>query len=165
MDLQTALGKRVEEALIRGTEAAAKKRHRTSTPVAYVTNPEKRAKSDQGQDREVEGPIRDPTPARPRDSSTSCEPQLKMSPAVRLERFQPLEKDEEMSGVIEGQGGIPAPMRPALCHQPSHRGRRRGLRAKHLRSQGHQPGRLPLLRWDPLPGEVTVPEPSKRWSP
>ena len=100
-------GKRVEEALIKGIEAAAKKRHRTSTLVADVINPEKRAKSDPGRDREEKGPIRDLTPARPRDSSASCEPQLRMSTAVRLERFQPLGRDGEMSGVVEGQEGIP----------------------------------------------------------
>ncbi len=100
-------GKRVEEALIRGTEAAAKKRHRTSTPVADVTNPEKRAKSDLARDQEAEGPIRNPTPADPRDPSASCEPQVKMSPAVQLERFQLLGKDEEMFRVIEGQEGVP----------------------------------------------------------
>ncbi len=92
--------------MIRGTEAAAKKRHQTSTPVADVTNPEKHAKSDPSRGQEAEGPIRDPTPANPRDSSTSCGPQLKMSPAVRLERFWPLGKGEEISRVIEGQEGI-----------------------------------------------------------
>ncbi len=100
-------GKQVEEALIRGTKAAVKKRHRTSTPVADVTNPEKGAKSDPGRDQEAEGPMRGPTPAKPRDSAASCEPQLKMSTAVWLERFRPLGKDEEMSGVIVGQGDTP----------------------------------------------------------
>ncbi len=102
-------GKRVEQALIRSTEAAAKKRHRTSTPVAEVTNPEKRAKSDPGRDQETEDPNCDPTPIHPPDSSAPGEPKLKMSPGVRLERFQPLEKEEEMPGVIEGQEGVNCP--------------------------------------------------------
>ncbi len=98
-------GKRVEQALIRGTQVAAKKRHQTSTPVLDITNPEKCTKSDPSRDQEAEGPIHDPTPANPRDSPASCEPQLKMSPALRLEHFRPLGKDEEMPGVIEGQEG------------------------------------------------------------
>ncbi len=43
-------GKRVEDALIRDTGTATGKRHQTSTPVAEVANPEKRAKSDLGRD-------------------------------------------------------------------------------------------------------------------
>ena len=97
------------QALIRGTEAAAKKRHQTSTPVLDVTNPEKRAKSDSGRDQETEEPIRDPAPINLQDSSAPCGPQLKMSPAVQLERFQPLGKGEEMPGVIEGQEGTARP--------------------------------------------------------
>ena len=99
----------MEQALIRGTEAAAKKRHQTSTPVLDVRNPEKRAKSDPGRDQETEDPICDPTPSNPQDSSAPFEPQLKMSPTVRLERFQPLGKGEEMPRVIEGQGGTTRP--------------------------------------------------------
>ncbi len=99
----------MEQALIRGSEAAAKKRHRTSTPVLEVANPEKRAKSDPGQNLEIGDSSHDPTPIRPRDLPTSCEPQLEMSPAVQLECFRPLEKEEEMSGVIEEQEGITRP--------------------------------------------------------
>ena len=97
----------MEDALVRGTGTAAGKRHQTSTLVADVTNPEKRAKSDPGQDQEAEGSTREQTPAQPRDSSAPSKPQLQMSTAVRLERFRPLGKDEEMSGVIVGQGDIP----------------------------------------------------------
>ena len=57
----------------------------------------------------MKGAAREVTHALPRVSSTTGEPQLQMSTAVRLERFRPLEKDEDMSGVIEGQGGIPPP--------------------------------------------------------
>ena len=102
-------GKRVEDALVRGTGTATGKRHRTSTPIAEVTNPEKWAKSDPGRDPGMEGSAHEPTPAQPRDSSATGDPQLQMSTAVRLEHFRPLGKDEEMSGVIEGQGGIPQP--------------------------------------------------------
>ncbi len=99
----------MEDALIRDTGTATGKRHRTSTPVAEVTNPEKRAKSDPGRDPEGEGLARERTPVQPRDSLAIGEPQLQMSTAVRLERFRPVGKDEEMSGVIQGQEGIPPP--------------------------------------------------------
>ncbi len=97
----------MEEALVRGTGAAVGKRHRTSTPVADVTNPEKRAKSDPGQGQEAEGSMREQIPTKPRDSSAPGEPQLQMSTAVWLERFRTLGKGEEMSGVIEGPGDTP----------------------------------------------------------
>ena len=102
-------GKRVEDALVQDTGTATGKRHRTSTPIAEVTNPEKRAKSDPSRDPETEGSARELAPAQPRDSPTTSEPQLQMSTAVRLERFRPLGKDEGMSGVMEEQGGIPQP--------------------------------------------------------
>ena len=54
--------KRVEQALIRGTEAAAKKRHRTSTPIMEVTNPEKRANSNPGRSQGTEDTVREPDP-------------------------------------------------------------------------------------------------------
>ncbi len=75
--------------------------------MADVTNPEKLAKSDPGRDQEAEESMRGPTPAKPRDSSALGEPQLQMSTAVQLERFRPLGKGEEMSGVIPGQGDTP----------------------------------------------------------
>ncbi len=102
-------GKRVENALVRDTGTATGKRYRTSTPITEITNPEKRAKSDPGRDPEMEGSERELTHVQPRDSSATGEPQLQMSTAVRLEWFRPFGKDEEMSGVIEGQGGTPPP--------------------------------------------------------
>ena len=83
-------GKRVEDALVRGTGTATGKLHRTSTPIAEVTNPEKRVKSDPGRDPEADGSTREPTPAQPRNSPATGEPQLQMSTAVRLERFRSL---------------------------------------------------------------------------
>ncbi len=103
-------GKRVEDALVWGTGAAVGKRHRTSTPVADVTNPEKRAKSDTGQSQEVEGSTREPISVQSQDSSAPGETQLQMSTAVRLERVRPMGRDEEMSGVVEGQGDTPRSM-------------------------------------------------------
>ncbi len=101
-------GKWVKDALVRNAGTATGKRHRTSTPIAEGTNPEKRAKSDPGREPEMEGAAHELTPALPRGSSATGEPQLQMSTAVRLERFRSLE-EEEMSGVIAGQGGIPPP--------------------------------------------------------
>ncbi len=96
-------GKQVEKALIRGTEPAAKKRQQTNTPVLEVTNPEKRAKSNPGQDQETEGVTLDPSRIDPRDSSAHCELKLRMSPTVRLECFQPLETSKEVHGVTGEQ--------------------------------------------------------------
>ncbi len=79
------------------------KRHRTSTPVADVTNPEKCAKSDSGWGQDEEGSTHEPIAAPPLDLSVPSEPQLQMSTAVPLEHFRPVGKDEEMSGVIDGQ--------------------------------------------------------------
>ncbi len=97
----------MEDALVRDTGTAVGKRHRTSTPVADVANPEKRAKSDPGRSQEAEGSTREPIPVQSRDSSAPSETQLQMSTAVRLEHFRPVGRDEEMSGVVEGQGDTP----------------------------------------------------------
>ncbi len=102
-------GKRVEDALIRDTGTAIGKRHRTSTLVAEVANPEKRAKSDLGRDTVGEELAQERAPVQPRDPPVISEPQLQMSAAVRLERFRPLGKAEEMSGVIEGRERVPTP--------------------------------------------------------
>ena len=102
-------GKRIEQALIRGTKAAAKKRHRTSTPILEVTNPEKRAKSSPGQDQEMEDTACDLSRINPQNSSAPGEPKLRISPAVWLERFQPFEIDRETPGVIDGQKGTDPP--------------------------------------------------------
>ncbi len=93
----------MEDALVQGTGTAMGKRHRISTPVADVTNPEKRAKSDSSWGKEEEGSTLEPIAASPQDSSVPGEPQLQKSTAVRLEHVRPVGKDEEMSGVIEGQ--------------------------------------------------------------
>ena len=99
----------MEDALIRGTGTATGKRHRTSTPVAEVANPEKRVKSDLGWDMVGEELAHERAPVQPRDPPAISEPQLQMSTAVRLERFRPLGKDEDMSGVIERQEVVPTP--------------------------------------------------------
>ncbi len=68
-----------------------------------VTNPEKRAKYNPGQDQETEGVTPDLSRIDPRDSSAHCELKLGMSPAVQLERFQPLETNKEVHGVTGEQ--------------------------------------------------------------
>ncbi len=68
-----------------------------------VTNPEKRAKSSPGRDLEMEGTTHDLSCIDPLDSSAHREPRLRMSPAVRLECFHPLETSEEVHGVTEEQ--------------------------------------------------------------
>ncbi len=96
-------GKQVEQALIRYTETAIKKRHRTSTPVTEAMNPEKRAKSNPGQDQGTNGADHDPTPIRPPGPPVPDEPEREVSTAVQLERFRPLEKEGDGPGVARGQ--------------------------------------------------------------
>ncbi len=81
----------MEDALVRDTGTAVGKRHRTSTLVADITNPEKRAKSDPG--READGSTRESISARSQDSSAPSEPQLQISTAVRLEHFRPVGRE------------------------------------------------------------------------
>ncbi len=97
-------GKRIEQALIGATEAAAKKRQRTDTPVQEIINPEKRAKSNHDQDREEAGAASDLGCADPRDSFARCKPKLEMTPAVRLECFKLLERGDEVKRIAEKTG-------------------------------------------------------------
>ena len=92
-------GKRVEQALIKHTETAVKKRHRTSTPVTEAMNPEKRAKFSPGHDQETTGNDCNMAPIQPLGPPAPNEPEPRTSTPVLLERFRPLEKEGDGPGV------------------------------------------------------------------
>ncbi len=140
----------MEDALVRDTGVAVGKRHRTSTPVVDVANPEKCAKSDPGQSQEVGGSTREPIPLQSRDLAAPGETQLQMSTAVQLERFRPMGRDEEMSGVVEGQGDTPRSTTTSPVPPAGSPGSTKKTKAKCLRSRGHQPKRLPPGKRDLL---------------
>ncbi len=129
-------GKRIKQALIGATEAAAKKRQRTDTPVREVTNPEKRAKSNPDQNREAEGATSGLSCADPRDLSARCQPQLEMIPAVRLERFKPLEKGDKVNRATEKQGDTTRSNTTGLEHAAKPQGLVKKTKSQPLKASG-----------------------------
>ncbi len=72
--------KRIEQALIGATEAAAKKRQWADTPVQGTRKPEKRAKSSLDQDHEKMDAARGLGCVNPQISSSRSQPKLEMTP-------------------------------------------------------------------------------------
>ncbi len=99
----------IEQALIRATEAAAKKRQRADTPVLETRKPEKRAKSNSDQDREKVEATHDLGCVGPQGLPSRSKPKLEMTPAVRLERFKPLERCDSVTRTSERQGDTASP--------------------------------------------------------
>ncbi len=101
--------KRVEQALIGASEAAAEKRQWGDTPVLETRKSEKRAKSNSDQDWEKVEAAHGIGHIGPQVSPSRSKPKLEMTPAVRLERFEPLGKCYNVTKSSERQENTASP--------------------------------------------------------